>query len=635
MNLVKELRHKIADPNLTDSERAMLRCQLAKEMERTGNYEAARTALGELWQVIGARPVLDNLDQATAAEVLLRAGVLTGYIGSAKQIAGTQETAKDLISESITLFEALQSAEKVAEAQTDLAYCYWREGAFDEARVLLQEALSRLTDANIEQKAVALLRSAIVERSAKRFNDALRIHIEAAQLFEKSDNHALNGKFHAGFATVLMFLGQVEYRADYIDRALIEYAAASYHFEQAGQMRHLACVENNLGFLFSTVRKFKEAHEHLDFAQILFTGLKDSLHTAQVDETRARVFLAEGRNADAEKLAHAAVRILEKGGEQALLAEAMTTYGTALARTNHHEQARLTLQSAVEIAQNAGDYEGAGQAALTIIEEMGERLEMADLSATYERAAELLANSRHSGMLVRLSQCARRVLFLFGALPVPPSWKGFSFRQAVHHYEARLIERALKDASGAVSKAAQLLGFKHHQNLIVLLNTRHKKLLHARITPRPRRRSIITPDTERNEDSPDIEEDNEAHCVTILHVEDDRMMLHAVRDTLELEGWHVEVCEDGHDALRKIASDARYDLLLFDNELPGVCGLELVRQSRSFPHYRRTPIIMLSASNCESEAYTAGANMFLRKPEDVLIIAETVARLLEGSLDPY
>jgi hypothetical protein len=37
---------------------------------------------------VGERPVLDELDEATAAEVLLRAGTLTGWLGSTKQIEG-------------------------------------------------------------------------------------------------------------------------------------------------------------------------------------------------------------------------------------------------------------------------------------------------------------------------------------------------------------------------------------------------------------------------------------------------------------------------------------------------------------------------------------------------------------------
>src|SRR5436853_3453494 len=107
MAISSQLLHRIADPTLSPDERARLRCQLAKELEDVGNYEAAREAMGELWSRIGEHPKLDGLDEATAAEVLLRAGILTGWVGSVKQIEGAQETAKNLISESIAKFESL------------------------------------------------------------------------------------------------------------------------------------------------------------------------------------------------------------------------------------------------------------------------------------------------------------------------------------------------------------------------------------------------------------------------------------------------------------------------------------------------------------------------------------------------
>jgi tetratricopeptide (TPR) repeat protein len=140
--------------------------------------------------------------------------------------------------------------------------------------------------------------------------------------------------------------------------------------------------------LFCAARKFARAHEHLDRAQALFTSMKDSVHTAQVDDTRARVLLAEGRVAEAEKLIHSAVRILEGVGQQSLLAEALTTHGLTLARSGRHKFARLTPQRAVEVAQNAGDSEAAGLAALTIIEELAKHITSQDLSAAYDRAAE-------------------------------------------------------------------------------------------------------------------------------------------------------------------------------------------------------------------------------------------------------
>jgi hypothetical protein len=105
VNKQASLLRKLENPSLSPSQRAQLRCQLAKELEEAGNFEAARKAVGELWQRVGERPVLEGLDERAAAEVLLRAGVLSGWIGSANQIEGAQETAKNFITESITIFE--------------------------------------------------------------------------------------------------------------------------------------------------------------------------------------------------------------------------------------------------------------------------------------------------------------------------------------------------------------------------------------------------------------------------------------------------------------------------------------------------------------------------------------------------
>jgi hypothetical protein len=99
MTLMKELFHKIADPTITPDERAQRRCELAKQLELLGNYDGASEAMGELWEGIGERPVLDGLESHTAAEVLLRVGSLTGWLGSSKQVEGAQEKAKDLIYE--------------------------------------------------------------------------------------------------------------------------------------------------------------------------------------------------------------------------------------------------------------------------------------------------------------------------------------------------------------------------------------------------------------------------------------------------------------------------------------------------------------------------------------------------------
>jgi len=114
----------------------------------------------------------------------------------------------------------------------------------------------------------------------------------------------------------------------------------------------------------------------------------------------------------------------------------------------------------------------------------------------------------------------------------------------------------------------------------------------------------------------------------ILLVEDTEMVADAVRDTLEAEGWRVSMCADGLVAVRLIASDAHYDLLLLDNELPKVNGLELTCYARTLAHRKQTPIIMISASDCGRAARRAGADAFIRKPEDLGRMVEIIARLL-------
>jgi CheY-like chemotaxis protein len=623
MRLATELLHQIADPSLSKKERALMRCQLARRFEEAGDYEAAREAMGELWPEIDARPVLEGLDDKTKAEVLLRAGALTGWIGSTRQIEKLQESAKNLLTESLVLFQAQGEVEGAAAAQSDLAYCYWREGGFNEARVMLREALTGLGDVDNETRAVALLRSAIVEMSARRFHEALRIHTEAAPLFENISDHLLKAKFHNGLANVLNFLSTIECREAYIDQALIEYTAASFHFEQAGHARYEACVENNLGFLFSTIGKFEDAHHHLDRAQVLFTRLQDDLHLAQVDHTRARVLLAQERFIEAEKTVRKAVRTLENGDELSLLAEALTTHGVVLSRLQHPEKARTALRQAADVAQRAGDIESAGVAALTLIEEFGQGFSNDEEADTIERASVLLEATQDMATVKRLGLALLRTL---RSLLGPPDWTNFSLRDAVRIYEAHWIKLALKETDGLVTRATPLLGFKHHQSLISVINARHQDLLHTRSPVVKRRHHLLEHPKRRRELSDSSVQPTAA--VSILHVEDNPTVASVVKETLEAEGWNVETCSDGSIALEKIASDTHYDLLLLDSDLPGLNGLELLKRARSMAQRRQTPIVLLSAQTIEREALDAGANAVLHKPEGMGSLAKTIARVL-------
>ena len=473
-------------------------CELAKNLEEAGEFDRAAETLSSFWQGVPNRPVTQGLGDEAKAELLLRTGTLTGWLGSAKQIPGAQEIAKDLISESAATFEYLGIADKVAEAGVDLAICYWREGGLDEARVTLSLVLDGLATSRSEQRLRALLNSAIVERAATRDHDALRICVEAVPDFNISSNDALKGKFHNTYAAILRSLGTSENREDYTDRSLVEYAAASYHFERAGHKRFQARVENNIGFLFATIGRFDEAQQHIGRARGLLVSVGDHGGAAGAEDTRAQAFLLEGKYADAERVARRAVHALKRGGEQTILAEALTTHGKALARLEQTQIARAALDQAVEIAQTAGNPDRGGIAAVTAIEELSPYLPVEVLENYYRTAESLLSKSQNLSLKNRLGECARRVLSiaLDNAKEATPAatdvalTPGFSLDSEVLRYEGNLIRRALEESGGSVTRAARLLGVTH-QGLAFILNGRHSDLLSIRSPVKRRRRSII------------------------------------------------------------------------------------------------------------------------------------------------
>ena len=473
-------------------------CELAKGLEEAGEFESAVETLSPFWSGPVSRPQISGLTEHPKAELLLRSGTLTGWVGSAKQIPGAQEAAKDLISESVALFEHLGFPEKVAEARVDLAICYWREGALDEARVTLRHVLESFGETQSEQRLRALLNSAIVEKVATREREALKIYRQSSDLFAGSTNHALKGKFHNSHATLLRSLGTSEDREDYIDNALVEYAAASYHFERAGHRRFQARVENNVGYLYATLRRFDEAHEHLTRARMLHLSVGDCGGAAGAEDTRAQAFLMEGKYEDAERASRSAVRSLTLGGEQAILAEALTTYATALARLRQFPLAKTTVDQAVEIARTVGNPDRGGIAAVTAIEELSSYLSVDSLQAYYFTAESLLAKSQNRSLKTRLGECARRILAAeFASLKsntqttdLPAMQPGFSLDAEVLRYEGSLIRKALEDSGGSVTRAARQLGVTH-QGLAFILNGRHSDLLSIRTPVKKRRRSII------------------------------------------------------------------------------------------------------------------------------------------------
>lgn len=100
---------------------------------------------------------------------------------------------------------------------------------------------------------------------------------------------------------------------------------------------------------------------------------------------------------------------------------------------------------------------------------------------------------------------------------------------------------------------------------------------------------------------------------SILIIDDDRELCTLLAEFLSLEGFSTHACHDGGEALAH-CRDRQYDAIVLDVMLPGLQGLEVLRQLRTFSP---TPVLMLTARGEDSDRILGlemGADDYLPKP---------------------
>lgn len=115
----------------------------------------------------------------------------------------------------------------------------------------------------------------------------------------------------------------------------------------------------------------------------------------------------------------------------------------------------------------------------------------------------------------------------------------------------------------------------------------------------------------------------------IFFYEENRMLLQTVKDVLEFAGWYVKPCESDGYAVAYIESDEQFDLLILDHD-SRISRLKLVRRARQNAQRKRTPVILISLEDIADEAREASADAFLRKPNNLIALVDTIRGLLDS-----
>jgi two-component system chemotaxis response regulator CheY len=121
---------------------------------------------------------------------------------------------------------------------------------------------------------------------------------------------------------------------------------------------------------------------------------------------------------------------------------------------------------------------------------------------------------------------------------------------------------------------------------------------------------------------------------TIMVVDDSATMRMSLKASLELGGFKVDCAGDGVLALNMLKIGVKPDLIITDINMPNMGGLEFLKNLRTLPGYRFTPVLALTTESQQGkrdEAKKHGATGWLVKPVAGPDLVKVIKQVLPGA----
>lgn len=408
-------------PKLTATEILHL-LEEARNAEKLRDLKSLREILENFWSDFNEIPDFDIHQPHIKAELLRISGSFLTFYAISKGLKNLQPTAKNLLTQSVELFETLNLPEKVAEANIYLGFCYWNCGEVSE-----YEAVYNCIEMEFEKSPfhpISLLLSInrlVIFIYCEKKEKSLKLIKEILLLIDYSEDKRIKAMFHSMAAVAF--------------RHSSKYADSAYHFKEAIRfsqelkiIRFEAINYNNLSLLYKNQGMLAEANDWAEKSYRLFLKLEDKGWISHVLDTKALICLDEKDYSNALELSNESLSYFYQGEDYNGLTAALWTKVRCLLRLERIEEA---LNIFVELEQTA-------------LEHIGE--------IAVKKFVKNLSEE----------------IYILRHLPLSDE---------IAEFKKARVSAALTEANGVIGKAAKILGLKNHQALSEILNKQFPELL--------------------------------------------------------------------------------------------------------------------------------------------------------------
>lgn len=399
--------------------------------------------LKPVWEDVSSRPRLAGYSPPVQGEILLRCGALLSYYSFHQQVKELNETARDWLTEAANIFKKISNKEKIGETELETGISYWREGAFEEAKVCFASAAENLTNpfssARIKLNGLILLNTYSLSRATSDPQKTVEALQYAYNFIEQFDMHAKHSDDSR--AKIIWYINSavIMVELEKFGNASERYIYAIECCREVGNDIHRAIAENNLAGVYRDLKDFDNALLHIDRSMAIFQQLGDLGGVAGCFDTKAQIYLAMKEPKKAFRCSNKALKLYRDGEAYAAFVEALWTKAQAL----------LQLGETVET--------------LTIFAEI------------YEIACTRISKAAAERYAADLS----KLVFIRSSNDLAAEGKKF---------EAQMIAEALKKCGGLITPAAEYLGLSH-QTLSRKIDVHHPQLKPDFSSGRKRRRA--------------------------------------------------------------------------------------------------------------------------------------------------